>query len=409
MTLDADTPDCGAVGAFPVESQAAAPQLAAVRWRVDIQSRAQIEGHPAWKRAFSGMRKDHRYYELVEDTIQGFDYRYFVLSDNSGEVRAIQPFFILDQDLLAGTGERIANAAALIRRVWPRFLRMRTLMVGCAAGEGHFDAEDEASRAIIGRSLAHAILEKARELKTKLVVFKEFMAADRAALACLKERGFTRIPSMPMTRRRLNFANFEEFMRKEISAKFRAQLRRNFRRQEERAPLEMRVEADITPYIDEIYPLYLAVFERSALHFEKLTREYLCGLGRRMPDKARFFLMMKEGKVVSFNICMIEGEELCSEYVGFDYECAFDLSLYNVMTRHIMEWAAANGFQWYRSTSLNYEPKYHFRHDLDPLDLYVRHRWPIVNFGMKRALRYLEPTRNDKLLKQFANYNDLHG
>ncbi len=409
MPLDADAPESGAVLALPGASRAAAPQLAGVSWRVDIHSRAQIEDHPAWARAFSGLRKDRRYYELVEDTIQGFDYRYFVLSDSTGAVRAIQPFFILDQDLLAGSGARITKAAALIRRVWPRFLRMRTLMVGCAAGEGHLDAEDEASRVIIGRSLALAIQEKARELKTKLIVFKEFMSADRAALACLKERGFTRIPSMPMTRRRLNFSNFEEFMRKEISAKFRAQLRRNFRKQEERAQLEMRVEADITPYIDEIYPLYLGVFERSDLHFEKLTPEYLCGLGQRIPDKARFFLMMKEGKVVSFNLCMIEGDELCSEYVGFDYDCAFDLSLYNVMTRNIMEWAAANGFQWYRSTSLNYEPKYHFRHDLDPLDLYVRHRWTIVNFGMKRALRYLEPTRNDKLLKQFANYGDLHG
>ena len=56
-----------------------------------------------WGSAFSDSRKHHRYYELVEDTIrQGFDYRYFVIRDALGEVRAVQPFFILDQDLLAG-------------------------------------------------------------------------------------------------------------------------------------------------------------------------------------------------------------------------------------------------------------------------------------------------------------------
>ncbi len=79
------------------------------------------------------------------------------------------------------------------------------------------------------------------------------------------------------------------------------------------------------------------------------------------------------------------------------------------MTKNIMEWAIANGFEWYRSTSLNYEPKYHFRHELDPLDLYVRHRIAVVNFFLKRALPYLEPTRHDADLKRFSNYADLQG
>ncbi len=82
----------------------------------------------------------------------------------------------------------------------------------------------------------------------------------------------------------------------------------------------MRVVTDITPYIEEIYPLYLAVYERSDLKFEKLTPEYFCNIGRMMPDKALFFLMMKDGKVVSFNMCLKNGKELCSEYVGFDYD-----------------------------------------------------------------------------------------
>ena len=383
----------------------AQPQLKAA-----VKSRAEVQGSPAWMRAFAGQRKDRRYYELVEDTLrQGFDYRYFVLTGEGGEVRAIQPFFLLDQDLLAGTSPRIAKFAEAVRRVWPRFLLMRTLMVGCAAGEGHLDAQDEGTRSAIARGLGAAISEQARQLKAALVVFKEFTAGDRAALACLTERGFTRIPSMPMTRRRLNFASFEEYMRLALSQKFRAQLRRNCRRSAERAQLEMRVVTDITPYIEEIYPLYLAVYERSDLKFEKLTPEYFCNIGRLMPDKVSFFLMMKDGKVASFNMCMKNGKDLCSEYVGFDYDLAFDLHLYNVMTKSIMEWAIDNHYQWYSSTSLNYEPKYHFRHQLDPLDLYVRHVSPAVNFIMKRALLYLEPTRRDEMLKKFSNYAELRG
>ena len=406
----AGTEASGAVLSVEWEPSEADASTQPQQLKVAVKRAAEIRGTAAWLRAFAGQRKDRRYFELVEDTLrEGFDYYYFVLTGEGGEVRAIQPFFLLDQDLLAGTGPRIAKFAEAVRRVFPRFLRMRTLMVGCSAGEGHLDAEDEGTRAAIARSLGSAIREEARRLKAALIVFKEFTAGERAALACLKEQGFTRIPSMPMTRRQLNFANFEEYMSKALSQKFRAQLRRNCGRSAERAQLEMRVVTDITPYVEEIYSLYLPVYEKSNLKFEKLTPEYFCKIGQSIPDKALFFLMMKDGKVVSFNMCLQNGKELCSEYVGFDYELAFDLHLYNVMTKSIMEWAIKNDYQWYCSTSLNYEPKYHFRHRLDPLDLYVRHVSPAINFFMKRALLYLEPTRGDEMLKKFSNYADLRG
>ncbi len=396
---------------LPVEWESHTAGLKArAQLTVEVKSSAEIQNTPAWASAFANQRKDSRYYDLVEETIQqGFDYRYFVLTGEGGEVRAIQPFFILDQDLLAGTGQRIGKAANAIRRFWPRFLRMRTLMVGCAAGEGHLDAAGDGKRFEIARSLGAAVMDHARRLKASLIVFKEFTVEDRAALACLKERGFTRIPSMPMTRRRLNFTSFEEYMRNVLSQKFRAQLRRNCKRSAERAKLEMRVVTDIAPYIEEIYRLYLPVYERSHLKFEKLTPEYFRQIGKVMPDKALFFLIIKDEKIVSFNLCLKKDKELCSEYVGFDYSLAFDLHLYNVMTKNIMEWAIANGYQWYCSTSLNYEPKYHFRHQLDPLDLYVRHASSAVNFVMKRALLYLEPTRNDEMLRRFSNFEDLRG
>jgi hypothetical protein len=93
-----------------------------------------------WPHAFANERKDHRYYEIVEDTIfQGFDYRYFAIKDSSGEVCAVQPFFVHDQDLLAGAISKIGKLIDFIRIIWPRFMRLRMLMVGCAAGEGHLD------------------------------------------------------------------------------------------------------------------------------------------------------------------------------------------------------------------------------------------------------------------------------
>src|SRR5262245_28983767 len=76
-----------------------------------------------WQTAFANERKDHRYYELVEDTLHPeFDYRYFVIRGTRGEVRSVQPFFLLDQDLLVGMTPRFGALIGGIRHIWPRFM-----------------------------------------------------------------------------------------------------------------------------------------------------------------------------------------------------------------------------------------------------------------------------------------------
>ena len=48
------------------------------RGSVEVMSRDEVMGCPRWASAFAGKHKDHRYYELVEDTIQpDFVFRYF--------------------------------------------------------------------------------------------------------------------------------------------------------------------------------------------------------------------------------------------------------------------------------------------------------------------------------------------
>jgi Acetyltransferase (GNAT) domain len=377
---------------------------------VTVLSRAELAQCPYWPRAFADQRKDHRYYELIEDTIrQGFDYRYFVIKDGAGEVLAVQPFFVLDQDLAAGVGARSRALIALIRRALPRFLRMRTLMVGCAAGEGHIDGSDELSHRAHAGAVAKAALKHARALRIPMIVFKEFPARYRDALAGFREHEYTRIPSLPMTRLRIDYAGFEDYMSRALSRIARKDLRRKFKAAAAADAIEMEEVCDLSPIIEEIYPLYLAVYERSSLHFEKLTPEYFCELGRRMPDKARFFVWRQNRRVIAFSVCMVQGDTIYDEYLGLDYRVALDLHLYHYTFRDVVSWAMAQGYRWYISSALNYDPKLHLRCRLEPLDLYVRHASPFINAIVKVTLPLLEPTRNDPTLKKFANYAELWG
>src|SRR5215470_1704853 len=107
---------------------------------LSVISRDQLRSCAHWQRAFASQHKDRRYYEIVEDTIHPeFDYWYFAIRDHRGEIQAIQPFFILDQDILAGVHPHFSRLIGAIRLQWPRFMFMKTMMVGCAAGEAYLD------------------------------------------------------------------------------------------------------------------------------------------------------------------------------------------------------------------------------------------------------------------------------
>src|SRR5690349_6063120 len=94
------------------------------QWRVEVAERDSLRLLPFWQVAFAAERKDHRYYELIEDTLHPeFDYRYFVIRDESGKAQGVQPFFLADQDILVGLGSRFRPLIGALRKVWPRFMR----------------------------------------------------------------------------------------------------------------------------------------------------------------------------------------------------------------------------------------------------------------------------------------------
>src|SRR4030095_17195176 len=102
------------------------------------------------------------------------------------------------------------------------------------------------------------------------------------------------------------------------------------------------------------------------------SKEYVCKLGRARPDKVRFFVWQQNGRIVAFALCMIDGDEIYAEYIGLDYSVALDLHLYHYAVRDLITWSIANGYKWFRSSALNYDPQLHLRHRLAPVDPFVQ-------------------------------------
>ncbi len=234
---------------------------------------------------------DHRYYEVVHRTLShDFALFYLVFHDRDGTFRGAQPFFLVDQNILAGVQGRVADLAARIRTKYRRFMTLKTLMLGNPAGPGalgitrsHTAGNEESDRIWFAIALGEALALYSRRHKVRIVVFKDFPVESREAMSGLLDptpggADFIRIPSMPMTGLELSpYTSFEDYMTKTLSKATRKNLRRKFKATATEK-IEMTVTQDISDCVDEVHRLYLQVYGRAGMKFEKLTPAYFLEL-----------------------------------------------------------------------------------------------------------------------------------
>lgn len=97
---------------------------------------------------------------------------------------------------------------------------------------------------------------------------------------------------------------------------------------------------------------------------------------------------------------MIWNGTLYDNDIGLDYTVAYELNLYYVTFRDLLNWALANGLRRYASAPFSYDPKLRLRLQLQPVDVYVKHISPWLNPLIKVLALFFEPARTDPVLRR---------
>ena len=187
--------------------------------RAVVANRVPEADAETWAAGLRHQANDHRYYELTHDALgHQFAHYYLLLQDHSGKTRAIQPFLIVNQDLVTGMPQVIRRVMDKIRRRFPSALVMRMVMVGCSAGEGHL-VRDRSTDGVewVAHALSEALRPVARSFQAAMIVLKDFPKAYRKPLRPMRRAGYARVPSMPGSRLDLDFKNFEDYLQTRLS------------------------------------------------------------------------------------------------------------------------------------------------------------------------------------------------
>ena len=276
-------------------------------------------------------------------------------------------------------------ALAVLRQLWPRFLTARTLMVGCAAGEGHLDGDDE---------MPHEV--QVRLLRDWIPFHAERLGAPARRLQGISGE-VPRRARLPSRRRLHPRAELPDDAARHRLSLLRGLHGRCAVAQDAAGPApqvprrrgggpdhahgDERHHGAHRRTLSALSPKYSrgrSCVSRSSRPNSSASSASGC------PTRCATSYGRKEGRAVAFSLCMVAGEDIFAEYLGLDYGCALDLHLYHYAFRDVVRWAMANGYKRFRSTGLNYDPKLHLRARLDPLDLYVRHCSPLVNRVLAR-------------------------
>ena len=355
-----------------------------------------------WRAMFPPHWKDWRYFRTLEETFHDeFPQRYLLLRDE-GRLRAILPLFFVTQDLTASLSERARRWLRPLRRQ----LTARLLVAGCIVGDARIGVPDPADLPAVCPALDEALGLFARHAGVSLLLYKDVPSAYRPAMARLVAAGrCLRLASLPGVSLRLDFADFDEYMRLRLGKATRKSLRRKFRALEALpSPLTLEVKNAVAgAEAGELHALYERVARRGDVQFEVFTPEYFVKLAERMPEQARYFIWRHAGRAVAFCFCTVHGDTIYDNDLGLDEATASALNLYHVTFRDIVRWALAHGLRRYESCPFNYHPKLHLRMDLVPLDLYARHTSPLLNVLLRGLAPLAAPTRQEPLLREFPN------
>ena len=266
------------------------------------------------------------------------------------------PAFSTPFDLLTtmDSATRLKLEALPFSHWWRRFLHPSTCFIGTTVSEyaplPSSVTPDILVRGLLAGVVLHYPFVIIKDLPTEptLVGNTAYAYSQHLAEVCSK-KGFVLVAGQALAYVPIDFASTEEFLLRLSRAR-----RKNIRRKLKSASL-LKIEAlpigdarfQDAALLAVLYTLYLNVYWQSEIHFDLLTAAFFNTLLQDASSHGVVFLYYCQGKLIGYNICLVENDRLVDKYIGFSYPHARDYNLYTVSWFHNLEYALGLGLRCY--------------------------------------------------------------
>jgi hypothetical protein len=144
--------------------------------------------------------------------------------------------------------------------------------------------------------------------------------------------------------------------------------------------------ADVRPHARRLHELYLNVIGNAAVRLVTLPENYLPGLAEALGNDFSCHAVRRGNEFLGFVTAVRDGETAIGYLIGFDREAASGLPIYLRLLHSTLN----DAIRW-KCTRLSLgrtalEPKAALGAKPEPMSIYVRHRFPVMNWVMRGML-----------------------
>jgi len=354
-----------------------------------------------WKSVFPKALENYRFFKaLDESSFDKFKFYYILVYEDNVPLGATSCLIANFPLSIAVTGFP-RKILVITEKLIPCILNPKTLICGLPMGEGRIGIAGKTE--IVMKEINNALEKLAKEQKADLIMYKDFNSSYDDLLRPVLENGYLRLESFPSSDMEVNFRSFEEYLKK-LSPSSRENLKRNLKRADAKAKIELTVKNAVEgEELRQVHELYLQTYNKQEVGFEKLPIDFFANVAKNMPDETRFFLWRIEGRLVAFAFCLVSGDYFIDYYLGFDYSVSHIYSLYFVRFRDLMKWCIDHGIKRYEMGPTTYEPKRRLDFNFIRLYLYLKHRNKLVNRFSGIISYFLKPENFDPVFKHLSS------
>ena len=347
--------------------------------QIEFVERAADVDEALWRACFRDPQEGFFWYRTLDASGLGdqFEFAYALIRRADAPV-GIAPCFVFDVPIGLVAPAPVAFCLRRLSLLWPRVGHQRTLFIGSpCADEGMIGLIPGVALDEVLGALSEAVLQRARQLKAPMVVFKDFPGATLPALAALP--GYCPTVSYPGTLLELPGAGKGSYL-KSLSHNQRHNLRKKLRRSGALLPLETKVvKRPSDAELAEIFGLFQQTYARGKTKFERLDRRFFEQIREEPPA---WFILQRDpagGALVAFMLVFRLGDRLINKFIGLDYGRGDSAFLYFRLFDAALDLAYATGARELQSGQTGYRAKLDLGHGLVPLFNVFRHQHRLVH------------------------------
>ena len=366
--------------------------------RTKVIPRIEAVSPEEFNRLFPHVPERYHFFKTLDES--GFDQFsfYYILVYKHQQLVAAAPCFSVNYSLDTSINGPLRGLSNAIKKFFPNLFCIKALVCGIPMGQGQMGIAKGSTDQL--KAIAQRMEALAHKIHAPIIAFKDFDQSYDDLFKPLLKKDFLKIDSLPMTSLKLDFADFEEYLKTLSSA-----TRYDFRRKLKKAST-VHIEPSLTASLDEktldeVYSLYLQAVKTHDMGFEIVPKDFFRLISKNMPQEAKFFLWRINGKLAAFVFCLVSEGVLLDYYLGFDYAPAHEYHLYFVKFKEVMNWCVSHGIKTYAMGTTGYEPKRRLNFNFIPVYLYVKIRYRIMRPFLKCLCAVLKFDNFDPELKRW--------